>query len=48
MTVSIGMALAYESDVSLEQIMARADRALYHAKGTGRNRVVKHHAAIAA
>ena len=48
MTVSIGMALAYESDVSVEQIMARADQALYHAKGTGRNRVVKHHAAIAA
>jgi diguanylate cyclase (GGDEF)-like protein len=48
MTVSVGMALAHESDVSVEQIMARADRALYHAKDTGRNRVVKHHAAIAA
>lgn len=41
MTISIGLAVQQETDVSIEQIIARADDALYGAKRTGRNRVVK-------
>jgi diguanylate cyclase (GGDEF)-like protein len=39
-TVSIGLATQLETERSVEQIMARADAALYQAKGGGRNRVV--------
>jgi diguanylate cyclase (GGDEF)-like protein len=38
-TVSIGLA-QYQQDDTLELITDRADQALYHAKATGRNRVV--------
>jgi diguanylate cyclase (GGDEF)-like protein len=40
MTVSIGLTVATATDRSIEQIIARADGALYRAKGGGRNRVV--------
>ncbi len=40
MTVSIGLAIRRDTDRSIEQIIARADDALYRAKNTGRNRVV--------
>ena len=40
MTVSIGLAAQRSSDLSIEQIIARADSALYRAKDGGRNRVV--------
>ncbi|MFZ5943871.1 MAG: sensor domain-containing diguanylate cyclase [Bacillota bacterium] len=40
-TVSIGLAVLRESDRSIEQIMRRADKALYEAKNKGRNRVVR-------
>ena len=38
-TVSIGLA-QYQMDDTLESLTDRADQALYHAKATGRNRVV--------
>ena len=40
MTISLGLATQIELDRSIEQIIARADAALYQAKGSGRNRVV--------
>jgi diguanylate cyclase (GGDEF)-like protein len=40
LTVSIGVAMARDTDRTIEQALARADAALYEAKGTGRNRVV--------
>jgi diguanylate cyclase (GGDEF)-like protein len=40
MTISIGLAIQFETDASIEQIIARADDALYCAKSSGRNRVV--------
>jgi diguanylate cyclase (GGDEF)-like protein len=42
MTVSIGLAAQLETDSSIEQVIARADDALYHAKRNGRNHVVSH------
>jgi diguanylate cyclase (GGDEF)-like protein len=39
LTVSIGLALATRADRSIEQVIARADDALYRAKEGGRNRV---------
>jgi diguanylate cyclase (GGDEF)-like protein len=48
MTVSIGMATQSEADQSIEQIIARADDALYQAKRSGRNRLVVHRQAEAA
>jgi diguanylate cyclase (GGDEF)-like protein len=40
LTISLGVAMARETDRSIEQALARADAALYTAKGTGRDRVV--------
>ena len=40
-TVSIGLAVAEIAPSSIEPLMAEADRALYAAKSTGRNRVVR-------
>jgi diguanylate cyclase (GGDEF)-like protein len=40
MTISIGLAVQFETDASIEQIIARADDALYRAKSGGRNQVV--------
>lgn len=39
-TVSIGVALLQEGEAYLERLLLRADRALYSAKKSGRNRVV--------
>jgi diguanylate cyclase (GGDEF)-like protein len=44
-TVSIGLALLQPHDASIEQVVARADAALYRAKDSGRNRVVLDEAA---
>lgn len=41
MTISIGLTMVAATDRSIERVIARADEALYHAKETGRNRVVK-------
>ena len=38
-TVSIGIAQAQPSDISVQMLVARADKALYRAKSLGRNRV---------
>ena len=38
-TVSVGLAIASESGQTLASLLASADRALYRAKGDGRNRV---------
>ena len=40
LTVSIGAAMAAASDRDIEDVIERADRALYQAKAAGRNRVV--------
>ena len=40
MTVSIGLAMAGRREQSIDQVLLRADIALYRAKGSGRNRVV--------
>jgi len=48
LTVSIGLALAQISDRTFEQIIARADAALYRAKTAGRNRVERDQPPIAA
>jgi diguanylate cyclase (GGDEF)-like protein len=40
MTVSVGVALRQISDRTIDQLTARADAALYQAKGAGRNRVI--------
>jgi diguanylate cyclase (GGDEF)-like protein len=40
-TVSIGLASLPEDGVTLEAIVARADRAMYQAKSGGRDRVVR-------
>jgi diguanylate cyclase (GGDEF)-like protein len=39
-TVSIGLAMAAEGDADISDVVERADRALYYAKSSGRNRVV--------
>jgi PleD family two-component response regulator len=39
LTFSAGVAPREAGDVSLERLMARADEALYRAKGAGRNRL---------
>jgi diguanylate cyclase (GGDEF)-like protein len=40
-TISIGVTYARPGDVSSEAVIERADRALYRAKNTGRNRVIE-------
>ncbi|MEM5790304.1 MAG: GGDEF domain-containing protein, partial [Syntrophobacteraceae bacterium] len=40
-TVSIGVAEVSQEDQSLEMIFSRADKAMYEAKKTGRNKVVR-------
>jgi diguanylate cyclase (GGDEF)-like protein len=42
MTISIGIAVQLETDRSIEQVIARADDALYRAKNNGRNRVERY------
>jgi diguanylate cyclase (GGDEF)-like protein len=39
-TASFGVARMQDSDMDAEQLLQRADRALYQAKATGRDRVV--------
>ncbi len=39
MTISIGLAMASDTDHNVEQVVARADAQLYAAKNSGRNRV---------
>jgi diguanylate cyclase (GGDEF)-like protein len=39
-TISIGLAVLREKDISINQLINRADEALYHAKRSGRNQVV--------
>lgn len=41
MTLSIGLAHRLETDRSIDQVIARADHALYRAKDRGRNQVVR-------
>ena len=39
MTISVGVAIQLEPDQAIEQVIIRADDALYRAKGNGRNQV---------
>jgi diguanylate cyclase (GGDEF)-like protein len=41
MTISVGLAIQLETETTIEQVIARADDALYRAKRAGRNRVVE-------
>jgi len=47
MTVSVGLAEARNGDAQWEDVLRRADEALYHAKQHGRNRVSVHGADVA-
>jgi diguanylate cyclase (GGDEF)-like protein len=40
MTTSVGVALRCQTDLTIDQVLARADAALYQAKAAGRNRVI--------
>jgi diguanylate cyclase (GGDEF)-like protein len=42
MTVSVGLAAARPGDAQWEDVLRRADEAMYHAKRHGRNRVSVH------
>jgi diguanylate cyclase (GGDEF)-like protein len=42
MTVSVGLAAAQPNDAQWEDVLRRADEAMYHAKRHGRNRVSVH------
>jgi diguanylate cyclase (GGDEF)-like protein len=42
MTVSVGLAGAHKADTQWEDVLRRADEAMYHAKKHGRNRVSVH------
>jgi diguanylate cyclase (GGDEF)-like protein len=42
MTVSVGLAAAEDGDLQWEDVLRRADEAMYHAKQHGRNRVSVH------
>jgi diguanylate cyclase (GGDEF)-like protein len=46
MTISVGLSMRLDADRSIEQIIARADAALYQAKDDGRNRLVSHADAV--
>jgi diguanylate cyclase (GGDEF)-like protein len=48
MTVSVGVAVRQPADFKIDQVIARADAALYHAKVSGRNRVIAAQPATAA
>ena len=48
MTVSVGVAVRQQADFKIDQVIARADTALYQAKASGRNRVITALAATAA
>ena len=39
-TISIGMALGTDSNLSLPELLTRADQGLYQAKNTGRNQII--------
>ncbi|MCB1147588.1 MAG: GGDEF domain-containing protein, partial [Leptospiraceae bacterium] len=40
-TISIGLTSIFQDDTSIEDILRRADQALYMSKNSGRNRVCK-------
>jgi diguanylate cyclase (GGDEF)-like protein len=42
MTVSVGVAAARDADAQWEDVLKRADEAMYHAKQHGRDRVSVH------
>jgi diguanylate cyclase (GGDEF)-like protein len=48
MTISVGVAVRQQADFKIDQVIARADAALYRAKASGRNRVIATLAATAA
>lgn len=39
-TISVGVSQKYKDDTSVDSTLARADKALYEAKGSGRNKVI--------
>ncbi len=47
-TISIGLAISQPTDTSIEQLLGRADTALYRAKREGRNRLSREEAIVAA
>jgi diguanylate cyclase (GGDEF)-like protein len=47
MTISVGFAVRQPADHSIDQLIARADAALYEAKHSGRNRVIKDRTSVA-
>ena len=40
LTVSIGVSVYHQQDENLDHTISRADKALYHAKNAGRNKVI--------
>lgn len=47
MTISIGVSVIRSDDASVDDVLARADQALYAAKNAGRNRALAHAVALA-